>query len=359
MDDEQKTAPQNACIFDKGCTVAFAEDADEKDKGNRFSIVAYSGQVITNHWWWGNLAFDLKGIKFAKKRTPVLQEHFSRDRIGFSTKQDISEKVTLDGKFLSNPTAQELRNDMAEGFPMQASVYLPPTLIEHVKEGEKVEVNGHTLKGPGTVFRKGAIQEVSMCTLGADSRTLSKTFAEGGKEKIEFNLIEKEHVMAESKTKVELTAEKFAAEYPDLHGELVKSAKAEGETKQLERFKEIVEVCGDDHELAATLFVEGKDKNEALSAKNKKLTDQLAASQTQTSANETVDPAVQEFSDKQTDGQEQENEADKPASFEAAVEARLKEVNCSKGEAMKFAVNKYPELYKKFRDELEAAAKKD
>jgi hypothetical protein len=83
------SAPLNACVFERGCEVVFADDDGEKDKGNIFKIVAYSGQIIPNHWWWGNVAFDLAGIKFAKAKTPVLQEHFSADRIGFSTKQDI------------------------------------------------------------------------------------------------------------------------------------------------------------------------------------------------------------------------------------------------------------------------------
>ena len=227
MDETKTTAPLNACIFEQAGEVKFAEGDDD----NRFSITAYSGGIIANHWWWGNVAFDLEGIKFAKKRTPVLQEHFSADRIGFSTKQDISEKVTLEGKFLTNPTAAALRGDIKEGFPMQASVYLPPDIIEQVKEGETVEVNGHKLKGPGAVFRKGNILEVSMCTLGADSNTQSKAFAGGGKEQVEFNIFRKEQIMAEKKTTEKLTAETFAAEHPDIFTEVQAEAKAAGKAE--------------------------------------------------------------------------------------------------------------------------------
>lgn len=359
MDDQTKTtAPQNACIFEQGCSVAF-DKAEGDDGDSRFSIVAYSGQIITGHWWWGNVAFDLEGIKFAKARTPVLQEHFRTDRIGFSTKQDVSDKVTLEGKFLSNSLAQELRNDMAEGFPMQASVFLPPDIIEQVKEGETVEVNGHKLKGPGAVFRKGKIHEVSMCTLGADSHTQSKAFAEGGKQEVKFNLFRKDSDMAEN-INTKLTAETFAAEHPDIFEQVTAKAKAEGEKAQVERFKEIAEVCGDDYELAAGLFVDGRDKNEALSAKNKKLTEQLAASQKQTAANETVDPAEAEFSDEQKpESQGKDKDGEGPPDFNAAVEARIIEAKCAKGEAMKFAVEKYPALYKKYLDEIEKKAQQN
>jgi hypothetical protein len=361
MDKTKTTVPQSACVFEQGCEVKFA-DSDDTETKNRFSIVAYSGQVIPNHFWWGNIAFDLEGIKFAKAKTPVLQEHFREDRIGFSTKQDISDKVTLEGKFLSNSKAQELRNDMLDGFPMQASMYLPPTLIEQVKEGETVEVNGHKLKGPGAVFRKGKICEVSMCTLGADSHTQSKAFAEGGKHEIGFNVIEKEQDMAEKKLKTELTAETFAAEHPVLFEEIQAKAKAEGEKETRELFGEFVEQFGDDPAFCIEQFKAGVSLDEAVRAENVKLKKAAAstAKQTQQTAAEETDPAVQEFSDEQTAGdQEQEDKEGKPASFNAAVEARVKEANCSKGEAMKFAIGEYPELYKKFRAEIEAEAEKN
>ncbi len=358
MDDQTKTtAPQNACIFEQGCSVVYNK-AEGDDGDRRFSILAYSGQIIPNHWWWGNVAFDLEGIKFAKARTPVLQEHFRTDRIGFSTKQDVSDKVTLEGKFLSNSLAQELRNDMAEGFPMQASVFLPPDIIEQVKEGETVKVNGHTLKGPGAVFRKGKIHEVSMCTLGADSHTQSKTFAEGGKQQVKFNLFRKDNDMAESKSKVELTAETFAAEHREIFEQVTATAKAEGEKQTRELFGKFADQFGDDPAFCIEQFKAGVSLDAAVLAENAKLKKAAAetASQTQSGTNTETDPAVAEFSDEQKPGEDVKDKEGEPASFDAAVEARIKEARCTKGEAMKFAVEKYPELYDKFRDEIEKKA---
>jgi len=217
----------NACIFSQDCEVSFAEAGDEQEAG-RFRIVAYSGKVIPEHWLWGNVAFDLAGLKFDKKKTAVLEEHFTANRIGFTTHQEVTDRVLVEGKFLNNPRAQQTRQDIEDGFPMQASLYVPPGLIEHVREGESAEVNGQKLKGPGTVFRKATIKEVSMCALGADSHTQSRTFAEGG-EQIQFDILGKERNMSKQVMLAEMPAETFAAEDPDVIEQAAAEAKAKNE----------------------------------------------------------------------------------------------------------------------------------
>lgn len=307
MDNTKNTsAPLKACIFDEGCEVSFAETGDEKT--GQFRIVAYSGQIMPDHWFWDNVAFDLKGIKFDKKKTPVLEnDHVFGNRAGFTTKQEIGDKVIVEGKFLSNAKAQEVRQDIDEGFPMQASVYIPPSVIEYVKEGESTEVNGHTLKGPGAVFRKAKIKDVIICTFGKDSHTQSKTFAEGGEQQIQFNVTERENIMAKDKVQVELTAETFSADNPDLFAEITAAAKAEGETEgekaAMERFSQIAELAKDDPAFVIEQFTAGKTVAEAQTALITRLRGQkdkaVEAAKTKAAATKKVDPAEQEFSDEQ------------------------------------------------------------
>lgn len=129
----KNTAPIKACIFNSGAKVTFAEgEADKKE--TQFRIVGYTGGIMKNHWFWGNVAFDLKGMTFAKRPTPVLAEHFRDSRIGFTTMQDISDKVVVEGPFLDNEKAQQLKADMKKGFPMEASLLVPALVVEHVKE---------------------------------------------------------------------------------------------------------------------------------------------------------------------------------------------------------------------------------
>lgn len=309
------TAPTRACIFNDNAVVTFAE-GDGEEKKNTFRIVGYSGGIIKNHWFWGNVAFDLGGMKFAKSRIPVLEEHVRGIRIGFSEKREISDKVIIEGPFLDNDNAQKLRADMLKGFPMEASLLVMPSSVERVKEDASVEVNGLKLKGPGSIFRKSTIMEVSMCVFGADNQTKSSAYADVENNNVKFNLIQENNIMAEQ---TEITsAESFAEQYPDIHMEILENSKAEGfiEGQQAERdlFAGLQEACGDDHELLVKCHKEGKTAAEAMQLRVEKLEKektQLGEKVTELQKKKPVDPAVTEFTDESTPpGGEKEGKVD-------------------------------------------------
>jgi len=66
------------------------------------------------------------------------------------------------------------------GFPFQASVMVPPSAIEKVPSGETAFVNGHELQGPGHIFRKSALREVTFTAIGADEATEAVMLSENG-----------------------------------------------------------------------------------------------------------------------------------------------------------------------------------
>ena len=164
-----------------GEPVEFA-DIDKKDEKPRFKMNAYSGKVIPGHWFWGNLIIDLAGMKLPKKKMPVLQDHFTEKIVGWSEKiRKSDEGVLIEGNFAeSTQSGQEAMALAREGFPWQASVYVPPSSIEDVSEGTKVEINGQKLKGPLTIFRKTELKEASFCALGADSNTSAEALKDSG-----------------------------------------------------------------------------------------------------------------------------------------------------------------------------------
>ena len=61
MKDYENSAPKIACVFNEHGRITFAQG--EGGKVTKFSIVGYSGKIIKNHWFWGNLAFDLAGFR--------------------------------------------------------------------------------------------------------------------------------------------------------------------------------------------------------------------------------------------------------------------------------------------------------
>ena len=185
---EKHKLPKGALrLVAEGCH-AHVEMAEGEDKTPKLRMTVYSGKPIEGHWYWGRMAIDLSGIKFDQKKYPVLEQHMTNRRIGFSAKPIVNGGITLNPettKFLDNEYAQEFIRDSLKGFPFQASIYAIPTVLERVENGATVEVNGYKFKGPGIIWRKSLYQEASVCVFGWDKKTEAAAFS---KEEVEVNV---------------------------------------------------------------------------------------------------------------------------------------------------------------------------
>ena len=146
--------------------------AEEGKKKRTFSGVAYSGEVITDHWYWDRIIFDLDSMKI-KRRIPALLEHSPRQRAGVINEHSINHQqgLVVSGDLMSNEFGTEVARDSDDGFPWQMSVRIEPSSVEEIQADTSVTVNGKVHQGPITVFRGGRIREVSFCALGADDNT--------------------------------------------------------------------------------------------------------------------------------------------------------------------------------------------
>ncbi|OTG87219.1 hypothetical protein [Acinetobacter sp. ANC 3832] len=168
---KEENKPNEYC-FQLG---SLSVDAEQEGKKKRtFSGVAYSGEVITDHWYWKQVIFDLDSMQI-KGRIPALLEHSPRQRAGAIESHLISHGsgLTVEGTLLSNEFGTQVAVDSDDGFPWQMSVRIEPSSIDEVQAGNTVQVNGKLLHGPITVFRGGRIREVSFCALGADENTMA------------------------------------------------------------------------------------------------------------------------------------------------------------------------------------------
>lgn len=190
--DKFKAVPKSALSFvtadDAHCSFA-AEDGNE----DNFKMVGYSGGIIANHWYWGNLIFDLKGFKF-KDKHPILWAHddWNMDNIlGVSTKPKITDEglVYTDKEvtFVDNEKVSQFKEYSRKGVPFQASIRGNPTRIEYIEEGVTVKVNGTEFNGPGHIWRETELMECSVCLFGADNNTSSAVFSEAGGDTVELS----------------------------------------------------------------------------------------------------------------------------------------------------------------------------
>ena len=194
--DGLKQTPRNALNLQAGKDfhVTFQRGEDEdKEKGRNsytFEMVGYSGGVIANHWYWGNLAFDLSGMEVLGDKTPILFRHDDTRPMGFSTNPSVVDNQLVftdaDTTLLqNNDDVDDFLNNSSQGMPYQASVGINPSSIEFVGEGQTVEVNGQSYDNLDTVMRAWGLRECSICMFGADSNTSSSgsrsAFADDGK----------------------------------------------------------------------------------------------------------------------------------------------------------------------------------
>lgn len=152
-------------------SVPVAVNGDTEAKTRTFAGVAYSGGVIQNHFYWGNVAFDVSTTE-APEKLPALMNHDGGKIAGFIDQFELSNAINVEGRLSAvTPFGQEVGALSDEGFPWQMSVYIQPGRLEEVQAGSSVELNGQTMQGPLTIFRDNTLREISFTPTGWDSNT--------------------------------------------------------------------------------------------------------------------------------------------------------------------------------------------
>lgn len=209
-------------VGDGSC--AFVEQMGE-DKPPKLKMKAYSGGLIRGHWYWGDLAIDLEGMSFPVSKYPILEDHSTDKKIAFTGKPLIEGNSLLINpdttKFLDTSESLEFQKNSRKGFPYQASIYARPSSVERVSEGESAKVNGMSVKGPASIWRKCEFKEASVCVFGWDSKTQSSAFSRTETEEVDVEFIEKEDDEQKIEKEVKfMNLAELKKEHPDLVSQL-------------------------------------------------------------------------------------------------------------------------------------------
>lgn len=169
MEKIKNTDPNNY-LFRIGLTTNI--NAVASDGNRRFSGVAYTGNPITNHPFWGTVVFDL-GLINVPDRMAILMNHEGDEIVGYSDEHAITQDGLVLGGVLSKVTksGQEVSALSDEGFPWQMSVRIQPDRIEELTPGATANVNGRSITGPAYIFRESKLVETSFTPTGWDSGT--------------------------------------------------------------------------------------------------------------------------------------------------------------------------------------------
>ena len=229
MTIENKLVPKGAMqLIDQGCQAEmFVSKDSEGQESSKLNMTVYSGGVIKNHWYWDDLVMDLEGVKLSKSKYPVLEDHETSRKVAFSGKPMVKDgKLVIDPEttiFVDTEVSKEFQKLSKQGFPFQSSLRGVPRRIERIQEGTETQVNGFTMKGPGTVWREWEYMEGSVCVFGWDDKTSAAAFS---KDEIALNydLIEIQKDKPSKEEPKIMNMEQFKKDYPELYADIVKTA---------------------------------------------------------------------------------------------------------------------------------------
>jgi hypothetical protein len=257
------------------------------DAGPRtFDMVAYTGDVVdTKH---GPVVVDLAGLEVNTQRKPVLREH-KRDLIVGQSKAIVNDgvQVRVTGTISQRTAAgREVLELAEEGFPWQASMGLGVKVVEPVRDGKTVSVNGRTLTGPLTVLRKTILKENSFAPLGADGATSAAVFSDDGSAPVVIPTEEPPMTIEQVK---EFAADNTEAvlELDSIKAELGKQHDAgfdAGKDFAAKRLKSLIDLKGADLAFATEQFLAGHDADKATTILAGKLADELEATRAELAA---------------------------------------------------------------------------
>lgn len=249
---------------------------DEKDNEvAQLDMVGYSGGIIKDHFWWGDLAIDLEGVQFKANKFPILENHDTDRKLAFTGKPLVTEKgIIADPKttvFLDNEYSNEFIKNSKTGFPYQSSIYVVPLSIERLEKDASVEVNGFTMKGPGTVFRKAEFKEMSACVFGWDDNTSATAFTQELSAETMFVSKNIDSQVPDNNLSVDkinnntnledttMDLAKLKKDYPDLYTQIVEEGKKAAETSFSSEKKELKDEIADMQKKISTF-----EKNEII-----------------------------------------------------------------------------------------------
>jgi len=253
---------------------------EKKDTRAKFRMVANSGGVI-QHPYWGNFAIDLSGLKVGRKKKPALRDHDSQKIVGWTDSfEKTDEGLIAEGTFTeATEDGREVLSMLRDGFPWQASVYVPPKKVQRLAEGETAEVNGHQISGPGHIFRESSLREVTFTALGADENTDAAQLSSGSA-KVTAHFFSSEQKEMEVQVDQQEAKQEEAALSAPLDAETTVSDEAEtsiedrfsngydsGVKSERERITAILSHALDHQQaLASDLIESGVESSEAFSA---------------------------------------------------------------------------------------------
>lgn len=219
----QKTNRFPRSAFQFLAPASIERGAQDTVSDRQLTGVAYSGEIVTDHGYWNRLVIDLASIE-VNTPIPLLCRHDQDDSIGVVTNANTGNgNLAIQALLFASADneAAKIAAKADKGFPWQLSVGIWPSSIEEVNPDVDITLNNRTFKGPLTIFRGGRVREISVCAIGADSRTSATVLNAGDMIEIPFtthedNTVKPEEAAQARIAELEAKLAQFEAKYIEL-----------------------------------------------------------------------------------------------------------------------------------------------
>lgn len=147
---------------------ALRRGASQEDAATGFAGVAYSGGVVPNYSWHGDMAIDLASMTLPSGEISVLRNHDEDQIVGRCMVVNTGTELLIqNGRFsAATPAGIEAAALMAEGHPWKLSIGFNAK-TRSSDGAELVRINGREMK-VNTVLSSARLLEVSFVPAGAD-----------------------------------------------------------------------------------------------------------------------------------------------------------------------------------------------
>ena len=141
----------------------------------RFSGIAYSGGVVPNFGWSGDVVIDLSTMKMPTKRVFALINHDPDQRAGVLSISQSEDAIRVEGEFLDTEAGRSVASEFKQGAPWEFSVGVQGK-SRSVDRSTPVTVNGRQMT-VDTIIENAHFREVSFVPAGADPNTTAIAFS--------------------------------------------------------------------------------------------------------------------------------------------------------------------------------------
>ena len=150
------------------------------DQWPKLKLLANTGIPMNARGFYDPVILDMSGVVFSAKRIPILGDHRTSLRLGYTSSQEIDGDKNIVAEAVASGTSQEAKDmiaDMQNGIPFQVSVGASIKKSQFIDEDVEVEVNGKMHKGPLLVAKATTVNEITVTIFGADPKTSAKIAA--------------------------------------------------------------------------------------------------------------------------------------------------------------------------------------